>query len=175
MFSQPFVHKRVVRSKQIHDAAILVDNALEEQLRLTTEGLAQIVVEVRKNHGDGLLTLQTAQVQPLTSEVIDQRVRPWIDQHPANLRLQHRRVAQLALARQIDQLIVRYAAPEEKREPRSQFDVADTVSLARRQIRRQVFLAEQKFRIRQQPLNRDLNADPIRTVRSAGYSLDVAA
>ena len=47
MLRQPFVDERVVRVKQIQDAAVLVHDAVEEQLDLAPERLPQVVVEVR--------------------------------------------------------------------------------------------------------------------------------
>ena len=44
---QPFVDERVVGRQQIEDAAVLVHDAVEEQLDLAPERLPQVVVEVR--------------------------------------------------------------------------------------------------------------------------------
>ena len=48
MDGQPLVQERVVGAQQIERAAILADDAFEEQLRLAAERLAQAVVEIRE-------------------------------------------------------------------------------------------------------------------------------
>ena len=75
----------------------------------------------------GLDALQVPQLQPLAGEVGDQRLGARIGQHPAHLRRVHARVAQPALLRQAQQLVVRNAAPEEERQPRRQLQVAEPV------------------------------------------------
>ena len=49
---QALVQERVVGVEQIDDAAILAHDALEEQLRLLLERLAQVVVEVEQRFRD---------------------------------------------------------------------------------------------------------------------------
>jgi hypothetical protein len=48
MRGQALVEERVIRLQQIQHAPILTHHAVEEQLRFPPEGLAQVVVEVRK-------------------------------------------------------------------------------------------------------------------------------
>ena len=43
---EPLVEERVVRLQQVEHAAVLAQDALEEQLRLLAERLPQVVVEV---------------------------------------------------------------------------------------------------------------------------------
>ena len=51
---EPLVDERVVRAQQIEHAAVLVHDALEEQLRFAAERLPQVVVEVREQPRIGL-------------------------------------------------------------------------------------------------------------------------
>src|ERR1019366_1228094 len=99
----------------------------KEQLRFLAEPLAQIVVEVRKQIGIGQDVRNIAQMQPLAREIRYERFRFGIRQHAANLGFEYRRITQRSLDRCAEQLIVRNAAPKEKRKPRSEFDIADAM------------------------------------------------
>ena len=79
-----------------------------------------------KSPGVGMWLLQVAQHQPLAGEVVDQRARLRIREHPLHLPLEHRRLAQLPASRPRQQLVVRDRAPQEERQPRRQLEVADT-------------------------------------------------
>ena len=68
--------------------------------------------------------------------------------------VQHRRILQLALARQPEQLVIGNAAPQEERQPRSQFEVADAIAAAGGTSGRIALDAEQKLRAGQNPLQR---------------------
>ena len=48
---EPFVDERVIRGQQIQDAAILVDDAVEQELDLAAKRLPQVVVEIRIDTG----------------------------------------------------------------------------------------------------------------------------
>ena len=85
---------------------------------------AQVVVEVRRF---GLNGRQLAKIEPLAGEILDERVGLAVGEHPLHLLLQRRRVAQPALGRQVEQLVVRNAAPQEEREARGELDVADAI------------------------------------------------
>src|SRR2546428_160688 len=60
----------------------------------------------------------------------------------------------MAVFRHVQQLVVRYAAPQEKRKARCQFQVAQTVNAARRQIMRIALDMKKKLRIEQQSFKR---------------------
>ena len=66
------------------------------------------------------------------AKLVGERLRARIGQHPPRLALQHGRIAQLALRRQVEQLVVGDAAPEEERQTRRQLDVADAIALRSR-------------------------------------------
>ena len=111
--SQPLVQKGVVGAQQVEDAAILADDALEEQLRLAAHRATQVVVEVREEIAVRLHAADVAQLQPLAGEVGDQRTGLGIRQHPADLRIE--RGLQPATFGAGQQRLVGNAAPEEER------------------------------------------------------------
>ena len=61
--------------------------------------------------------LEVADLQPLVGEVLDQRLGLGVAKHPPDLRLEVVPLAQLALGRELPELVVGHAAPEEIREP----------------------------------------------------------
>ena len=68
-----------------------------------------------------------ADVQPLAGEVVHERLRALVREHPLHLLLQHRRVAERLLHGKRQQLVVRNAAPQEERQPRRQIEIADAI------------------------------------------------
>ena len=56
-------------------------------------------------------------MEPLGGEVRDQVLRPWVREHPGDLPVQLPRRAQSAGRREVQQLVVRNAAPQEEGEP----------------------------------------------------------
>ena len=130
---QPLVHEREVGVEQVDDAAVLLHDRAEEQLRLALERLAQVAVEVRRV-GPGIL--QVAQQQPLAGEVADERLGARVGQHAAHLLFERRRILERAALRRREQLVVRDAAPEEERQPRRQLVVTEAERRARRDARR---------------------------------------
>ena len=123
---QTFVDERVVGVQQIDDAAVLADGARDEQLGFALEGLqqAQVVVRIEIRIDDYLV--DAPQIQPLRREIVDQRVgRARVGQHPAHFLLEHRTDRKLSALRQPEQPIVRDAAPQEERQPRSQVEIAE--------------------------------------------------
>ncbi len=124
---EPFVDKRIVGAQEIDDAAILADRAADEQLRFTLEGLqqAEVVVGIPILIDDHFL--DAAQIQPLRGEIVDERIaRARIAQHPPHLTRERRRIRQLPALRQREQPIIRDTAPDEEREARRNFDVAQS-------------------------------------------------
>ena len=111
---QPFVHERVVRRQQLLERPILTELVFKEQFGLAREVLAQIVVEAGVQPRIRIDDLHVAKVEPLAAEVFHQRARAGIRQHPPNLLLQGFRIVERAALRQIEQRLVRYAAPEEE-------------------------------------------------------------
>ncbi len=157
MLRQPLVDERVVRRQQIHHVAIFLHHALEEQLGLALEGLPQVVVEIRERGFVRQHALHVAQEQPLLGEIIHQRFGFRIGQHAPHFAIQHRRIFQLALRRHVQQLIVGNAAPQEKRKPRRQIQIAHVIEAAGRHARRIGLGAEQELRARKDQPQRVLD------------------
>ena len=163
---EPFVDERVVRGQQIQDAAVLVDDAVEQELDLAAKRVPQVVVEIRIDAGIRLHGVQRSQVQPLTREVLDQLRRLRIGHHPTHLLLERRRLAKPSLLRKGQELIVRHAAPEEERQPGRQRQVADAIGPAGRHSRGGDLASIDEFRIREQATQRFLDA----VIEGAGAS-----
>ena len=93
--------------------------------------------------------LQVTQEEPLAGEVRDQRLRFRVRQHAPDLLLQDDGIFEFALRRHIQQFVVRDAAPEEERQARSQFEIADAIDAARLGVWRVGFDAVQELGIGQ--------------------------
>ena len=117
MSCQPLVQEREVGVEQVEHAAILADHRREEQLGFARHRLPQTLVEIGKQAIVGVLDRdEVAQVEPLPGEILDQCVGPRIGEHPLHLGLEDPGSLELPAARQIEQLIVGNAAPEEERQ-----------------------------------------------------------
>ena len=88
---QPLVEERVVGGEQVDDAAVVADLAVDEELGLALHGVAQIVVEIGKGLGIGRSRADVPQQQPLPGEVLDERARARIVEHPRDLLVEHLR------------------------------------------------------------------------------------
>ena len=73
-----------------------------------------------------------------------------IGQHPPHLPVQHRRVAQPAALRDVEELVVRNAAPEEERQAGGQIEIGDGVVRIRRDVPRPLLDAVEEARRDQQ-------------------------
>ncbi len=149
VLGQALVQERVVRLQQVEHAAILAQDALEQEFRLLSEGLPQVVVEVGEQAQVRSDRIQVAQVQPLAREVAHQASRARVGQHAADLSFEHLGLAQFAALSQVEQLVVRDAAPEEERQARGELDVGDAVGRVRRDAGRVRFDAEEELRVHQ--------------------------
>ena len=116
--------------------------------------LAQVVVEIGECLEVRLDVFQVAQIEPLVGEIRDQRLGAFVGQHAPHLLFQHRRILELALAGQGQQLIVGNGAPEKERQARRQFQIADAIRLVRRGVGRIGLKAENEFGAGQDALDR---------------------
>ena len=114
MLRQPLVDERVVGGHQIEHAAILGHDAADEQLELALERLSQVVVEVGKVVLVRRGVAKISDLQPLPGEVVHQRARAWIGEHPANLRVEHGRLAELTATGDVEQFVIGNAAPQKE-------------------------------------------------------------
>ena len=83
---QPLVEERVLAVEEVQDAAVLADDALEEQLALPAHREAQVVLEGGEALAVGGHRLQRPELQPLAAERLHQRPRLGVLQHAADLR-----------------------------------------------------------------------------------------
>ena len=125
VLGQPFVHECVIRVEQVHDTSIPADDAFEEHLGFVLESLAQIIVEVlcRSFH-----LREFPQAEPLPREVGNQSLGLRIREHAPRLLIEYLGIAELTLRGDIQEFVVGNAAPQEKRQPRSQLDIAQPVN-----------------------------------------------
>ena len=114
MLGQPFVDIREIRAQQVECAPILAQDAFEKELGFLTKGLPKIVIEVREQAHVRSDRCQIPQVQPLRGEVGHQCPRTRIRQHSPYLSFEHRRLFEFSCNGQVEQLIVRNAAPQKK-------------------------------------------------------------
>src|SRR5206468_3328889 len=96
--------------------------------------------------------------QPLPGEMVGERLRARIGEHPSHLAVEDLRLPELALRRQVQKLVVGNAAPQKERQPRGQLDVADRIRDASRDVARIALDAEQEGWADEQTLQADFNA-----------------
>ena len=89
------------------------------------------------------------QLQPLAAEVVDQRLRPRIAQHPPHLPFQHDRILQGPAHRHVEQFVVGDPAPEKERQARGEIDRVEAIRCAGRHVRRFALDTKQKARRRE--------------------------
>src|SRR6185312_9049851 len=121
---QALVHIRIVRAQQVGDRLIVLEDASDKQLQLAAEVVDQVRQVVRKQIRIGLHQLQSVHVQPLEGEVGGQRMRPGVRQQAVHLRIQYLRTMQLPARAQLDELLVRWPAPQEEGQARGEFLVS---------------------------------------------------
>ncbi len=155
MPGQTLVQECVIGVEQIDNAAIFTNDAFEEHLHFALQGETQISVEVRRFR---VRTVQLAQSHPFGCEIVDERFGFRIFQHAARLLFEHAGIRKFAGNSEIQKLVVRNAAPKEKRKPGSEFDVAQTIWRPGRNIRGHVFHAQNESRIDKYARNRAADA-----------------
>ncbi len=116
---------------------------------------------VGNSFGSGDDEVQLPQRQPLVGEVVQERRRLRVLEHPPDLGRQI--LPQLPLCRQGEQLVVGHAVPEEVREPAGQLVLVDRVGRAGRQVRRVELDAEEEVRRDQHAVQRrpDAQFEPL--------------
>ena len=113
MPGQPLVEERVLAVDEIEDLPILADDVLEEELGLAAHREPQVVLEIRIAIPVAGDRFERAKLQPLTAEVLRERVRFRIAKHPPHLRGQDGGIAERPHVRRSTELRVRHAGPEE--------------------------------------------------------------
>ena len=155
------VEERVVRRQQIHDAAVRLQLIVEEQLRLAARtpcaGCRRTTGNFVFASGVSSQTLRVCSHWPKKLSTSAVRARGSASMR-RTWRSRTSRFAQLSANRQIEQLVVRDAAPEEERQARGELDVGETIRGARRDRVRIGFDAKQEIRADEQPLERRADA-----------------
>ncbi len=123
----------MVRRQQVQNAAILAKDAVDKQLHLAPERLAQAVVEVREDDRVRIDLVERPHLQPLKREVADQRFGTRVGEQPSDLGLEHRRGRKRSAFGQRQELLVRSAANQEERQTRRQLHIRDRVHVAGRE------------------------------------------
>src|SRR5262245_10581663 len=102
MTRQPFIQERVVCIEEMGDAALLGYRAPHVHYRLAVKTLQQTFVVIRilfRSHDD---FPDTSQIQPLSSEVVYERVESaWVGQHTPDFFFQCLRIRELSTLGQI--------------------------------------------------------------------------
>jgi len=142
---QTFVDKRVIRVQHVFERTVLTHHALEKQLRLLLERIAEVFIPLRKLHDVGFQLCHLPRLEPLTEEVTDERVGAAIGKHPSHLLFQYRGVVQLSALREVEKRVVGDRAPQKKRQARSQLEVGEAIGTATA-INRVSLVPEQEFR-----------------------------
>ena len=124
---QPLIDERVVGIQEIHHAAVLTHDAVEEQGCLVLHRLPKVVVEIGEGFQVRNGVLEISQVQPLLGEIGDERLGSRVSQHSLDLLFEHDGLFQFALARERQQLVVRQTAPEKEGQSRRQRKVVQPI------------------------------------------------
>ena len=159
MPGQPLVHERVVCRQQIEDVAVLAHDAVEEQFGFALKRLPQVVVEVGKQIGSrapssaGCAAAATGRrnSSPARRERGSASIRRTCRSSTAG-------VFSLPRARDVEQFLVRNAAPQEERQARRQLEVVEAIRRPGQPVRRIVLDTEHELRAGENPLQRALDA-----------------
>lgn len=111
MFRQTLIEVGIVGVQKVKHAAVFAHDALKEELGLALESLSQIVVEVEQQFRAGPKLRHIADVKPLPGEILDERPRLRVVEHPLDLSRQHGRIVKHLVGRGGQQIVVRDAAP----------------------------------------------------------------
>ena len=131
MTRQALVEERIASVDEVEDAAIVADDGLDEELGLAPHRQPEVVLELRELVAVAREGFERAELQPLAAEVLGERTRLRIAQHPADLEREDLRVAQRPGVGGPPQLGVRHARPEEVRQARRQLVRRDAVRRGR--------------------------------------------
>ena len=116
MASQLFVEKGLVRRQQVRNARVLFQLSVEKQLRLGDERGTQVVIEPWKLCAVRIQQPNIASLEPVGEEILDQRIaRARIGEHARDLLFENRRLMQFPLDPEVEQRVVRNAAPQKER------------------------------------------------------------
>ena len=155
---QPLVEERIVGRQQLHDAAVVAHLAADEQPRLLLHRVAQVLVEFRIQLGVGDDAGELAQLEPAAGEIVDQRVRARIAEHPLHLLFERAgslSVPRTAASRSSSSGML-LQRKNDSRDARSRS--LEAIGRARRDARGLAFDAEEEARRREDALEPALDA-----------------
>ena len=129
---QPFVEEGVVRRQQIQHAAVLAQDAVEQQLRLAPKRLTQALVEIgEQTRGRASTVGRLRRNSHCPAKLVTSACDRASAQHPPHLLLEDAGLPERAVRiGEVEQLVIRDAAPEKERQPRGQLEIADPSTLA---------------------------------------------
>lgn len=113
---------------EIEKIAIFVENFPDEELRLPAHRGENFIVHHGELQSVGLLAIESADIEPLESEIVHQVRGFGIVQHSLHLGSANGGIGQLMLSGEPQELIVRHAAPEKVRKPGCELVVIEVVS-----------------------------------------------
>ena len=145
VLGQPLVRIRVVGRQEIQHTRVVPDEALHEELGLLLECLAQVLIKLREDDRVRHDALEVPQDEPLPGEVPDEGARPGVCQHPPGLLFQYVRILEAAAFGECQELFVRKAAPQEKRQPGCQLQIAHGIDRTRRDVGGVAFHPEEEI------------------------------
>src|SRR5262249_37779827 len=112
----------------------------------------------REKRDNRIRRREAAKAQPLARKIDGQGFRPWIGEHAPYLPFENNRIFEFALARQIRKFVIGGRAPQEKRQSRSEFEIADAVWLIGGKTGRLGFDPVNELWMRQNSLQRKLDS-----------------
>ena len=166
---QPFVEERIVRRQKIQHAAILVEDALEEQLGLALECLAEVVVEIRE-------IVRVGQDVAHIPQAAATGRRNWSPARATSGRATCAAACcrstagscSLPALASAEQLVVRNAAPQKEGQTRSQIQIVDSIDGSGSRIGRIFLGAQNELRTGENTLQRQFDPGIETAVAPAG-------
>src|SRR6185295_18626202 len=113
----------VVRGHQVDNAAIAAQHAVDVQFQFLfhQSALIQQATGLRELAAVRSNLVQLGNVKPLERKVVDQRFRSRVCKHSLDLLRHHRRITETRRDSEVEEFLIRQAAPQEKRKARRQF------------------------------------------------------
>ena len=97
MLRKTFIHERVVRVQKRQRTAVFEHDAFKKHFRLALHRPPQIVIKIRKDVVNRILSLEIPQVEPLAGEIRSENACAFVGKHAPDLGLQNSRVFQSSL------------------------------------------------------------------------------
>src|SRR5713101_1432782 len=132
---ETLVEKSVRGAEEFWDAFVRAQLIFNEELGLLLHRRSQVLVKLVKKIGIWRDAVHVSDHEPLTGEIVHQRsCGAWIGQHSPHLRLEDSGRTESAALGQIEELVVRNAAPQKERQARAELQVGNLKRLAGRVV-----------------------------------------